>query len=59
VLEKANIRWEYEGKPDLLVGTGATRTEKSLVWLAGLATPTFYAIMYQAGRLDWQWWQNG
>ena len=35
--DETHIRWDYEGKPDPLMGTGATRAERSLVWIAGLA----------------------
>jgi len=55
--DEAHIRWDYEGKPDPLMGTGATRAERSLVWIAGLVTLAFYAVIYQTVRLDWQWWQ--
>ena len=34
--DETHIRWDYEGKPDPLMGTGATRAERSLVWIAGL-----------------------
>ncbi len=54
---ETHICWDYEGKPDPLVGTGATRAERSLVWVAGLATLAFYALIYKTGRLDWSWWQ--
>ncbi len=55
--DEVRISWDYRGKPDLLMGTGATRAEKALVWLAGLATLVPYALLYRAGRLDWQGWQ--
>ena len=55
--DETHIRWDYEGKPDPLMGTGATRAERSLVWIAGLVTLAFYAVIYQTVRLDWQWWQ--
>ncbi len=55
--DKVIIRWDYAGQPEPLMGTGATRAEKSLVWLASLAALAFYATLYRMGRLDWQWWQ--
>ncbi len=54
---KAPICWEYEGKPDPLMGTGATRAEKSLVWATALVTLSLYVLLYWTGRLDWTWWQ--
>ena len=55
--EKTNICWNYKGKPDPLMGSGATQAEKSLVWIGSLSTLAFYAVMYRAGHLNWLWWQ--
>ena len=30
------IDWNYEGKPDELMGTGATKAEKTIAYLGGL-----------------------
>ncbi len=51
------IRWDYAGKPDLLVGTGATPSERALAWVAVLVALSVYLVLHLAGRLDWRPWQ--
>lgn len=55
--EPVVIDWRYRGRPDALLGTGATRAEKVLPWLAGLAGVLLYAYLYASGPLDWALWQ--
>jgi hypothetical protein len=51
------VNWEYSGKPDPLVGTGATRAETVLTWAASFVGLLLYPYLYLTGRLDWLWWQ--
>lgn len=55
--EKGNINWKYSGKPDFLLGTGATPAEQILGWVAGLLGTGLYGYLYLTHRLDWTWWQ--
>ena len=55
--ESAHIDWTYQGKPDFLAGTGATRTERALMWAGGLVGVALYAYFYLKGMLAWTWWQ--
>ena len=40
----AKIDWNYEGKTDELMGTGATKAEKAIAYLGGLIVPIFTCI---------------
>ncbi len=51
------IAWAYQGEPDPLFGTGATRAEKRLVWTVGLFTALLYGYLYARGDLNWARWQ--
>ncbi|MBN1259074.1 MAG: hypothetical protein JXB35_00195 [Anaerolineae bacterium] len=53
------IDWHYAGDPDPLYGTGATRAEKSLVWIAGLVAALATLYTYTTGAFDWTWWEFG
>lgn len=53
----AVVNWDYSGKPDVLVGTGATWAEKALVWAAGLLAALVYVGLYLARTYDWPLWQ--
>lgn len=52
-----NIIWEYEGKTDILMGTGATRSEKIVGWIGGIAGASLYLYFYLNHSLDWSNWQ--
>lgn len=49
----AVIDWSYMGEPDFLVGTGATRGEKGLTAVAGLASALLYVYFYAIRAYDW------
>lgn len=51
------VEWEYSGKTDALVGTGACRSEKFLAYGFGGVIPLLYVYLYLQGSLDWAWWQ--
>ncbi len=55
--ESVHIDWTYQGKPDFSVGTGATRMERALMWVGGLAGVGLYVYFYLNGMLAWTWWQ--
>jgi hypothetical protein len=55
--ENTVVDWRYEGKPDALVGTGATLAEKGLVYLGALVGLVVYLVLYLKGALEWTWWQ--
>lgn len=55
---ETNIDWVLpEGKPDWLMGTGATPTERALVWLASAAAAAAAVAVALIGDVDWEWWQ--
>ncbi len=54
--ESVNIDWTYQGSPDFLAGTGATRTERSLMWAGGLVGAGLYAFFFLTGTYAWAWW---
>jgi hypothetical protein len=56
-LMNTKIEWEYSGKPDELMGTGATKTEKTLAYLSGLIVPIFLVFLGVKGIVHWTWWQ--
>ncbi len=56
--KKPNIDWNYSGKPNLTVGTGATTTEYILVWIFGATGALIYIILWIKGFLNWSWWQT-
>ncbi len=51
------IEWHYEGKPDLLMGTGATAAERALAQAAGGLAAALYAYAYAVHAFPWAWWQ--
>jgi hypothetical protein len=51
------IDWDYEGKPDELFGTGATKVEKVIAYLGGLIIPCALALLGIKGIVHWTWWQ--
>ena len=53
----AKIDWNYEGKPDELMGTGATKAEKIIAYLGGLIIPFVLAFLGIYGIVHWTWWQ--
>ena len=55
--DKVFINWEYRGKADFLLGTGATKAEQVLVWIASLAGVGLYVYFYLENALSWTWWQ--
>lgn len=55
--DKANINWNYSGKTDFLLGTGATDTEQILGWITGLVGASLYGYLYLTHALNWAWWQ--
>jgi hypothetical protein len=54
---EVRIDWDYHGKPDPLLGTGASRAETAIVWIAGIAAVLLYVYLYFTHTLDWTWWQ--
>jgi hypothetical protein len=55
--EHVNIQWEYEGKPDVLLGNGATKAEQMLTWGAGLVVACLYVYYAMTDALEWSFWQ--
>lgn len=51
------IDWSYEGKPDELMGTGATKSEKAVAYASGLLVPLVLLVLGLKGVLHWAWWQ--
>ena len=55
--EEVKIRWEYEGKTDVINGTGAYFEERVLGY-SGAAIVTLLMLYLQfTGYTDWTWWQ--
>jgi hypothetical protein len=52
-----NVNWNYAGKADFLLGTGATQAEQTLVWIAGLAGVSLYGYLYLTHAFNWTVWQ--
>jgi len=53
----AKIDWNYEGKTDELMGTGATKVEKTIAYIGGLIVPIALALLGIKGVVHWAWWQ--
>jgi hypothetical protein len=53
------IDWHYQGEPEPLWGTGATRAEKALVWIAALLTLAWIGYFYPADFAGWWRWTWG
>ncbi len=53
----AKIDWSYEGKPDELMGTGATKSEKIIAYASGLLVPLALLFAGIKGMVHWNWWQ--
>jgi hypothetical protein len=45
------------GKQDWLVGTGATRAERTLMWAASLGGVALYGWAWTTDQYQWGWWQ--
>jgi len=56
-IDRANINWNYRGKTDFLLGTGATSAERILGWIASLIGVGLYLFFYLTGAFQWTWWQ--
>ncbi|HZG87856.1 hypothetical protein [Paenibacillus sp.] len=50
---KANVEWEYEGKPDFSSGTGATRAERTLALVGAFAAAA--AVLAAAWSREANW----
>ena len=55
--DKTNIHWNYSGKADFLLGTGATIAEQVLGWVASLMGAGVYGYLYLIHAFDWTGWQ--
>jgi len=55
--DESNINWNYSGKADFLLGTGANNAEQILGWIASLAGASLYGFLYFTHALNWTWWQ--
>ena len=55
--EPVKIDWSVEGKPDLLLGSGADRWEQALAWAAGLLGAGLILGFALRGEPAWAWWQ--
>lgn len=53
----AKIDWSYDGKPDELMGTGATKSEKIIAYASGLLVPLALLFAGIKGMVHWTWWQ--
>ncbi len=51
------INWRYSGKPDFLLGTGASPAEKALGWAASFVGVGIYGYLYLTHQLNWAVWQ--
>ncbi len=51
------IDWTYSGKPDALMGTGATRAEKMLAYAGGIVGALLYVYFAWTHAYPWAWWQ--
>jgi len=54
---QAFVDWNYNGKTDIIAGTGATWIEKNLVWIASISAVLLYLYFYLSNRLDWPLWK--
>ena len=57
--QSIKIEWDYSGRPDGFFGTGATRTEQSIVWIFGMAGAAIVIWHAWNQSLPWTWWQYG
>lgn len=53
----AKIIWDCVGKTDILMGTGATRSEKILGWIGSIAGASLYLYFYLNHSFSWSNWQ--
>lgn len=51
--ENVKIRWEYEGKTDIINGTGAYFEEKCLGYFGATVVPVILIIQIVIGRVEW------
>lgn len=51
------INWQADGKPDYLLGTGATRSEKLLTYSVGVAACAAVLALGFSRQIGWTWWQ--
>ena len=54
--EAVVIDWNYRGKPNITMGTGAVPAEKAIGWVATFIIPLLYVYFYITGYLAWNWW---
>ncbi len=50
---KRKIRWEYNGKPDPINGTGAYKEEKILAYTSAIILPLILIYQILNNLLDW------
>lgn len=50
---KVKIRWDYEGKTDVINGTGAYREEKIIAFIGSAIIPIVLIFQLILGRLEW------
>ena len=53
--QEKNISWEYSGKPNFAVGTGATMTEQILGWGSCFVVPIILIIAIASGKIQVEW----
>jgi hypothetical protein len=51
------IDWNYDGKTDPLMGTGANRAERLLVYASSFFGLLLIGYLHFFGNLNWSWWQ--
>jgi hypothetical protein len=57
-LSKVHVDWTLpEGHPDWLMGTGANRSERTLVWAVTTAAVGVLIAATSTQGVDWSWWQ--
>jgi len=57
IMENKKIRWEYEGKPDYINGTGAYTEEKVLGFFAASLLPVLMVYQLATGHMQWNFIQ--
>lgn len=56
--KEVSIDWDYSGKTDGLMGTGASATEKAVGWTSALILTVFFGVAISTGvSPSWSWWQ--
>ena len=54
--EVGRIEWEYSGTADLAVGTGATASEKLVVYGSSLIAACVFLPLWFWKYKGWDWW---